>query len=162
VAAVREAREEAGVQVAPEATLPFAEWTTPTVSAIRFRTWYFAAQWGGDEVVVDQTETVDHRWLQPAQALGAQATGELVIPPPTFITLCELAAFAGVAEALAGLGTGEPSINRPRVFEVPGGQCSAYEEDAAYPDGAFERPGPRRRLWMLDSGWRYERDEKAR
>ena len=57
------------------------------MSPIRFRTWYFAAKWGGDEVVVDETETVDHRWLRPAQALSARAAGELQIPPPTFVTL---------------------------------------------------------------------------
>ena len=143
--------------LARDATLHFAEWTTPTVSPIRFRTWYFAARWGGDAVVVDETETVDHHWLRPDRALGAQATGELSIPPPTYVALAHLSAFTTAAEALERLGEGEPEVNRPRIFDVPGGQCSVYEEDVAYADGLLERSGTRRRLWMLDSGWRYER-----
>ncbi|MBW2272424.1 MAG: NUDIX hydrolase [Deltaproteobacteria bacterium] len=156
VAAVREAREEAGVRVGRASTLCFAEWTTPEVSPTRFRTWYFAARWAGDPVVVDETETVDHRWLRPAQALDAQATGELSIPPPTYVTLSQLAACGSVAEALAQLGVAAPAVNRPRIIDVPGGHCSVCEEDSAYAGGDFDRPGPRRRLWMLDSGWHCE------
>ena len=32
-----------------------------------------------------------------------------------------------------------------------------YRDDVAYETGAVDQPGPRHRLWMLDSGWRYER-----
>ena len=36
-----------------------------------------------------------------------------------------------------------------------------YEEDVAYDSADLDVPGPRHRLWMLDSGWRYERTDQS-
>jgi hypothetical protein len=41
---------------------------------------------------------------------------------------------------------------------VEGGAVALYHGDAGYDDTDPDRPGGRHRLWMLDRGWRYERD----
>jgi hypothetical protein len=46
----------------------------------------------------------------------------------------------------------------PRLCMVPGGACSLYPGDAGYEDNDPDRAGPRHRLWLLGSDWRYERD----
>jgi 8-oxo-dGTP pyrophosphatase MutT (NUDIX family) len=43
-AAVREVREEAGIELGdPEALIPFSRWITPVQVKIRFDTWFFLA-----------------------------------------------------------------------------------------------------------------------
>lgn len=156
-AAVREAYEEAGLAVAPTDLVFLSHWTTPVGRPQRFSTWFFVAAAGDGAVQIDGGEIHDHRWLRPDHALAAQRAGEIELPPPTFVTLQKLSGYRGARVALSGLSGGSPEIFVPRNHQVPGGVCSLYEEDAGYTDGAVDRPGRRHRLWMLDSGWRYER-----
>jgi len=41
---------------------------------------------------------------------------------------------------------------------VPGGAVAMWDGDVGYDGDDPERPGPRHRLWMLETGWRLERD----
>jgi 8-oxo-dGTP pyrophosphatase MutT (NUDIX family) len=156
-AAVREANEEAGVTVPPERLALLSRWVTPEILPKRFDTWFFVAPVGDDAVRVDGEEIHDHLWTTPSAALEIRARGEIELPPPTFVTLVGLARFATVAEALASLTAATVENFIPHICMVAGGACSLYAGDAGYDDSAIDRPGPRHRLWMLDSGWRYER-----
>lgn len=156
-AAVREAHEEAGLLIAPDELLWLAHWTTPEGRPHRYATWFFVAAASDGAVQVDGGEIHAHRWVQPAHALAAQRAGDIELPPPTFVTLVHLAAHGSTAEALTAIAAQRPETFRPRFCRVPGGACSLYEEDAGYATGDAERSGPRHRLWMLASGWRYER-----
>ncbi len=155
-AAVRETREEAGLEIATSELVPISCWTTPEGMPRRFVTWFFAAA-GNGEVRVDGGEIHGSRWLTPAAALAAQRAGELELPPATFVTITTLSAFQSVGRALGALASRPAPSFFPRFQRVPGGACSLYEGDAGYPDGDFSREGARHRLWMLESGWQYER-----
>lgn len=160
-AAVRETHEEAGLVLHPERLVPFAHWTTPEGRPRRFATWFFATELDTRrDVIVDGGEIRAHRWMRPADALHAQARGEIELPPPTFVTLWQLRRFARTGELLASLRGAEPAIYVPRILRVPGGEIALYERDVAYEDGDLERSGPRHRLHMLASGWRYERSSE--
>ncbi len=50
----------------------------------------------------------------------------------------------------------DPQIYRTHITRVDGGIASIWQGDAAYDDLDTEKPGPRNRLLMLDSGWRLE------
>jgi 8-oxo-dGTP pyrophosphatase MutT (NUDIX family) len=156
-AAVREAREEAGLEMAPSELVPISEWTTPPGSPRRYRTWFFAAAAADTPIEVDGGEINAYRWLRPGEALSARKAGEIELPPPTFVTTTLLLPFASAGAALSALAEREFERFLPRLHRVPGGACSLYEEDAGYADGVVDREGPRHRLWMLESGWRYER-----
>ncbi len=73
------------------------------------------------------------------------------------MTTTTLAAFPSAGRALEVLASRPAPSFFPRFQRVPGGACSLYEGDAGYPDGDLSREGRRHRLWMLESGWRYER-----
>lgn len=106
LAAVREAAEEAGLLLDPDALVEVAHWTTPPGQVRRYATWFFVAdanRCGG--VRVDGTEAVDYRWLTPADALAAGRAHDLTLIRPTIATLTELLDFADVAAALAGFAT---------------------------------------------------------
>jgi len=158
-AAVREAQEEAGLLVAPGDLIFISHWTTPEGRPERFSTWFFAAAAGDGTVLIDGDEIHDHRWLRSDHALAAQREKEIELPPPTFVTLSKLSQYRTVRTALSSFAARQPEFFIPRNHKVPGGFCSLYAEDAGYEDGDIQRLGRRHRLWMLESGWRYERAE---
>ena len=84
-AAIRELREEAGIELpAPAELVAVARWITPAWSPIRFDTWFFLAiAPEGAVPAVDGAEIVDSRWLAPLDALSASAAGELPLALPT-------------------------------------------------------------------------------
>lgn len=156
-AAVREAQEEAGLDLRPEALVPFSHWTTPLGRPQRFATWFFLAAASDAPVHVDGGEIHAHQWMQPDQALSAQRAGQIELPPPTFVTLTQLTGYQTVQEALTALTVQSPETFFPRTCPVPDGSCALYTGDAGYDTSQVECSGPRHRLWMLTSGWRYER-----
>jgi 8-oxo-dGTP pyrophosphatase MutT (NUDIX family) len=160
-AAVREAREEAGITLDPSALVRLSRWTTPEGQPRRFLTWFFLAHARADRIVVDGGEIVAHRWITPAAALAERARGTLALPPPTFVTLWHLDACRSPTAAFDAARRRSPVIYEPRPRPHEGGIVSLYAPDIAYNGGALEEPGARHRLWMLGSGWRYERSGDA-
>jgi 8-oxo-dGTP pyrophosphatase MutT (NUDIX family) len=155
-AAVREAMEEAGLAIDPAQMRPFAHWTPPSSAPAVFPTWFFVAPAPAGRVAIDGDEIHDHAWLHPAEALRRRDAGEVELAPPTWVTLHRLAAFADPAAAFAGLCAGEPRLYVTRIARLEGGMVSLWAGDAGYADSDPGRPGPRHRLSMLASGWRYE------
>jgi len=156
-AAVREAREEAGLVLQPEALLLISRWITPVPLPKRFDTWFFAARGSDAPVEVDGAEIHEHRWMTPREALTAQRAGAIELPPPTFVTITGIAPHRRAADALAALSRGPMQTFEPKLFPIEGGAVTLYAGDAGYDDGDLELPGPRHRLWIRDGGWRYER-----
>jgi 8-oxo-dGTP pyrophosphatase MutT (NUDIX family) len=157
-AAVRETREEAGLELAAARLVAISRWITPEISPQRFDTWFFLGAVDPlHEVVVCGSEIVAHRWLTPADALAAQRRGEIQLAPPTYVTIDWLSAHSHAAGALAGLGR-EPLVTfRPRLSRSAAGACMLYPGDAGYETGEADAPGARHRIWALPDGWRYER-----
>jgi hypothetical protein len=155
---VLETREEVGRDIAPADLVFVAHWTTPAGPPRRFATWFFLAQATGGDVQVDGHETQAHRWMSPGAAVDAHARGEIELPPPTFVTLERLRASPDVRTALDRARSQGAIRYVPRPRRIEGGVVSLYEGDVAYEGGCHERPGPRRRFYILESGWRYEDD----
>jgi 8-oxo-dGTP pyrophosphatase MutT (NUDIX family) len=158
-AAVREAREEAGVLIRERDLILLSRWITPDGLPKRFDTWFFAGPAAKEDVQVDGEEIHEHRWFRPADALAAQRRGEIELPPPTFVTILGLTDLASAEAALRDFAGRAAETFFPRLHMLEGGACSLYEGDAGYEDGQVDRPGPRHRLWMTAEGWRYERTE---
>jgi 8-oxo-dGTP pyrophosphatase MutT (NUDIX family) len=157
-AAVREAEEEAGLRVEEATLVEFAHWTPPPQAPKRFATWFFLAPAPVGDVVVDMGEIHDHTWTTPAEALRRRDAGEIELGPPTWQTLDRLRRSGTVAEAVAE-AAGQPIEHfETHIGVVDGGLVAVWHGDAGYDDGDLDKAGARHRLWMLESGWRYERD----
>lgn len=156
-AAVRESKEEAGLTVPHDDMIWVSHWTTPEGQPQRYSTWFFLAAANDEAVQIDGDEIHDHRWMRPDLALAAQRERQIELPPPTFVTLTKLSAYRSLNESLSHLSSQEPEIFVPRYTKVSGGICSMYEDDVGYPDINVDRPGQRHRLWMIESGWKYEK-----
>jgi 8-oxo-dGTP pyrophosphatase MutT (NUDIX family) len=166
-AAVRETAEEAGLMIDGAELTPLACWCPPARAPRRFLTWIMIGRAPEQDVVVDGGEITDYRWMRPAEALIARDQGDLDLLPPTWVTLWTLAGHPTVADALAATSAAPPELFETRITKVPGGAVALWQDDAEY-DVADRRDtasstgqGGRHRLWMLDTGWRYERAPSA-
>jgi 8-oxo-dGTP pyrophosphatase MutT (NUDIX family) len=155
-AAAREAMEEAGLSVDPDALAWFAHWTPGAIAARRFATWFFIGAAPDGEVVVDDGEIREHLWIRPADALARRESGEIELIPPTWVTLHNLADLASTEAACMDARARDPEIFVTHIARIDGGIASIWQGDAAYDDLDIDKPGPRNRLLMLDSGWRLE------
>ena len=151
-AAVRETLEETGMRVADAA--PLSLWTPPAQAPVRIRTWFFIARDLGDAVQINPGEIVDAVWCAPEETLRRHAAGELVLFPPTWVTLHGLIGHDRVADVYAS--TGEPERFATRIGGEPAGTRFVWAGDEDYPDA----PGPASGRHRLDTSrlpWRYER-----
>lgn len=157
IAAAREAEEETALTVPEDQMHWISHWTPPAMGNRRFATWFFAAAAPAAEVMIDQGEIVENRWLSPATALQQQAEGEIELAPPTFVTLHYLSQYDRVAAALTGMASVQP----PRHYAT---RIVAHEEqlialwtgDAGYDDSNAAAAGARHRLTSCQGGFLFE------
>ena len=155
-AAVREAHEESGQQLTTDDLRWFAHWTPPSVAPKRFATWFFACRASNDEVQIDGGEIHDSAWMTPADTLAKVDSQEIELTPPTWVTLNSLLPHDTVADALQALSTDDPEFYVTKVLRSPEGPVAFWESDAAYQSGDLDTTGPRHRLLMAASGFRFE------
>ncbi|MEZ4251066.1 MAG: hypothetical protein R3B99_22865 [Polyangiales bacterium] len=150
-AAVRETFEEAGPQVQAERLVRFARWIDARGAATPVRRGLFLADAPEGEVVVDGGEIVE-ALVATERGAGKRDAGALVLPPLTFV-ICRRLAHGQLARD--GVEVDEIL---PVSVPVSGGTCALYPGDAGYATASVDARGRRHRAWLLDAGWRYERD----
>ena len=100
-AAVRETKEEAGIDIDIEQLVHTAHWTTPPQRTRRFCTWFFVYPLKEPvSVVVDNDEILEHRWITPREALADDAAENWVLPRPTRVTLQDIEMHRSLEELL--------------------------------------------------------------
>ena len=118
---MREANEEAALELDVDTLVPFSRWITPRQVKIRFDTHFFVAPTPADaSPVCDGEECVDLRWIGPAEALAAGRRNELSLMFPTIKHLEQLTGFGSVAEVLEHARARRVQPVEPRVL-VDGG-----------------------------------------
>ena len=160
MAATRETREEAGLEIDPDQLIYLSHWTTPEGAKKRFATWFFLAPLqGGQDVTVDGGEIARHRWFTPAEAFREMAddASPFHLMPPTFISLVDIADYADCRQARAGLARREVPVFAPRMVFIEGGICFLYEGDAGYAGTELEAEGRRHRAYLVDGRLEYVR-----
>jgi 8-oxo-dGTP pyrophosphatase MutT (NUDIX family) len=115
MAAVRELQEEANVYITIDDLRPFAHWVTPEIEIRRYDTRFFIARMpAGQTARHDESETTALDWLTPAEALARFQRKELLLPPPTYTTIRQLAPRTSIDDVMAWAAT------RPIVRVMPG------------------------------------------
>ncbi|MGX5696779.1 NUDIX hydrolase [Agromyces soli] len=129
-AAVRETREEVGLDVDPAELVAFSHWVPPQIAEKRLVTTFFAARVPDGELRPAPDEVVALAWVRPAEALERHAAGAMVLWPPTWVTLHGLAGEASVDHALA---TFRAAAARRYAGRFDGARTTIlWEEDAEY------------------------------
>ena len=153
-AAVREAREEAGLVLRAgrsgrglalgHADASCRSVSTPGSSPRRapMRRWRSTA--ARSTIIAGWRRT--RRWRRSAPA-------RIELPPPTFVTITAIAPHGSARAALAAFGRDPIEVFEPRLFPIEGGAVTLYAGDAGYdgrrartPRPAASTVDPRRRL----------------
>jgi len=158
VAAVREAAEEASLDLDPSGLVPFSFWVPPPGAVKRFATWFFLIEVpsNGEAVVVDQMEIHQSEWITPATAIARVNVARMDMAPPTFATLWWLRDQTDPQAAMAAARSRDPERFATRIRTDGSGMTALWEGDIAYDDGDVDQAGPRRRLVMEPGSWRIE------
>ena len=151
IAAVRETKEEADLDIQIDSLVFFSHWTTPVIEPRRYSTWFF---FGGineksSKVTIDDSEIKKHIWLHPQKALEQLEEGKLAMMPPTIVSLQLIRKCKTVAEAKEKLEKHEPIYTLPVLQLNDGKMMCMYEGDAGYESGDSNKEGARHRM-ILD------------
>jgi 8-oxo-dGTP pyrophosphatase MutT (NUDIX family) len=134
-AAVRETREETGLEVAPDALVPFARWRPNFRHHRRFDTYFFLAPCPADAGPLrpQPGECERAEWLTAADVLAQIARGEASAIFPTLRNLERLAQFGSFAEAEAQARAIPVETITPWVEEHGGERWLRIPEHLGYP-----------------------------
>src|SRR5262249_51517641 len=121
----------------------------------RFDTQFFVARVpAGQAPIHEDIESTDSFWTTPAEALARADRGELLLPPPTWITLREIEPFASTDAVLAWAAARRVHVRQPDLREGDGVRMLVMPGDPDHPD-RFEEPirYETRFVWNTDR-WR--------
>jgi 8-oxo-dGTP pyrophosphatase MutT (NUDIX family) len=154
-AAARELEEEAGLRVDLSDLIPFAHWVTPEIETKRYDTRFFLiAMPPGQEARHDNHEMTDLQWLSPAAAIERSVAGELMLPPPTWTTLKQLARFDTIADVFSWARTIRIVTIQPAFFRDEHTTMLTLPGDPTYPPiEGWDVPEDTRFL-LRDGRWR--------
>ena len=153
-AAIRELREETGIALSIGALTPFARWRTPVNEPRRFDTLFFAARMPGDQVPVhDPRETTGCEWLTPAVAVSRALRREILLPPPTWITLREIEPYPDVEAIFAWARTRAVAVREPQLVTCGDRRLLVVPGDPLCDERAAEPPRAETRFELDEGRW---------
>lgn len=164
-AAVRECEEEASLVIDGQRLVPWSHWQPPLASAMattrgprrRFSTWFFATAAPDGDVLIDNGEIHEHRWLTPSAAMDLHRGGEIELIPPTWVTLLQLGAHPTSAAALEWAAGQTPSRFHTKHLTGEQHPILTWEPDVFHAGGGPHDPGARHRMVLDPEGWHYDR-----
>jgi len=135
VAAVRETREETGLEVAPDTLVPFARWRPNFHHHRRFDTFFFLAPCPPDPGPLQPQpgECERAEWLAAGEVLAQIGRGEASAIFPTLRNLERLAQFGSFAEAAAHARSIPVETITPWIEEADGERWLRIPEHLGYP-----------------------------
>ncbi|TFD61590.1 NUDIX hydrolase [Cryobacterium suzukii] len=155
-AAVREVREETGLEVMPEALVATAVWVPPRSVPKRLRTWFYLTTAPPGTIVLAEDEVIDYAWLRPAEALERHASALMTLVAPTWVTLHGLQGYGAVADIVASAGQRPLAHYETRLGASERGPALFWAGDVAFADDALaEQAGGRHRLEIGRMPWVY-------
>lgn len=156
MAAVRELQEEASVYLTVDDLQPFAHWVTPEIESRRFDTRFFLARMpDGQEAMHDDGEMTALEWLTPQDAIARFERRELLLPPPTWTSLRQLAKRSSIDDVMRW------TRSRPIVRVMPGFIKNEHEFILTLPgDSLFptipDWEVPEETRFILEDGTRWQ------
>lgn len=139
----------------------FDRWVTPSWETKRFDAWFFLMRAPEGQVArSDELEVTDGAWMTPQAALERYARRELLLAPPTWATMKDLARFQRVDDAATYAQAATPYAILPHFTQMEGeGEgVILLPGDPLYPgfpdvDTSLRGTPRRTRISMKDGLW---------
>ena len=162
-AAVREAQEEAGIELDEKNFHWFAHWTPPASTPVRYATWFFIAHAPENNVVsIDDGEIKDHQWMSPAKALERHGAGEIDLAPPTWVTLYHISRHGPSEQAIQHFAQIDIDYYTTHVaVRNDGARVAMWSGDAGYESNDANAEGEHHRLVMAEGGFTFEHSNRS-
>jgi 8-oxo-dGTP pyrophosphatase MutT (NUDIX family) len=153
-AAVREVEEEALFHLPDTASIwPFARWITPPIESRRFDAWFLLARLpDGAAPSHDAQEVTASEWVDPKDALARYGDGRMILAPPTWYQLWDLARFDSLDAVFSDAKVRAIPPVEPRFEQVDDAMALLLPGDTRYPSDS-PMPGPTRLLMREDGRW---------
>jgi len=155
-AAIRETREETGLDISGQELASLSCWIPPVQEKRRFSTWFFIVRAPNKPVQIDQGEIHDFRWAEPKALLAQIPSPDLMIMPPTFVSLTHLARHGTIDAIMSATAKAPDEIFNTKFERGETGFVTLWQGDAAYETMELTAPGPRRRLVCGPKSWDYQ------
>lgn len=158
-AACRETQEESALIIDPADLAMISHWTTPDFEPRRWSTWFFLTDKYEGELQADGEEMAEGVWFTPAEAVERHKAGELVVLPPTIVTLTELERCKAISEVFAFYAARQIPWIAPRLAENKSDDDAVsmlYAGDAGYDTNDATVPGSRNRSILRKGIWEYQ------
>ena len=146
----------------------WAHWITPEIRKRRYNTRFFLAFMPCEqECTPDHTETTHGLWISPGDGLLGNLRGEVLLSPPTLVTLYELLQYPDILTLEKGIkGNSWGRARLPRLIPSPNGALILLPWDPMYDHEPIVNAGapggtismslgePFSRLWYHEGVWR--------
>lgn len=120
----------------------FAHWVTPTAEPKRYDTRFFlAVSPEGQMGAHDGHETTESVWISPSRALSEHEAGELMLAPPQWFILRQLAALPDAEAALTWAAQLDVPTVQPTIASDEGDLVIALPGDPLHEQGAIPETG---------------------
>jgi 8-oxo-dGTP pyrophosphatase MutT (NUDIX family) len=143
--------EGEALRLALDALVLFAHWVTPPspIEGRRFDTRFFVARVPDAQVPVhDDRETTEGAWVTASEAIARATRREIILPPPTWVTLRELERHATVDAALRWARARRVVRREPAIVSEAGERVLVMPGDSAPDAAAYER-----RFALREGAW---------
>jgi 8-oxo-dGTP pyrophosphatase MutT (NUDIX family) len=157
-AAIRETMEETGLDIAGADMATLSCWIPPVQEKRRFSTWFFIVRAPDFPVQIDQGEIHDYQWVCPRDFIAKIPSPDIMIMPPTFVSLKKLTEHSSVDDVLSNVHTEQTDIFETRFMKSSKGFVTLWKPDVAYDSLDLEAAGQRHRLCCYSDNWDYQRD----
>ncbi|MBA59592.1 MAG: NUDIX hydrolase [Gammaproteobacteria bacterium] len=158
LAAIRETKEEAGLELPGENFIWFSHWVPPASQKKRFSTWFFLSyDTLGQKVSIDEGEIQNYQWITPDLALQEHKLGTIDLAPPTWVSLYQLSKFSTIDQAITRLSSKKPRFYQTKIVkDGQGRRVALWDGDAGYVQSKGNSEGPTHRLIMSAEGFEFE------
>lgn len=156
-ASCRETHEETGLTIAAKDLVSLSHWIPPVQEKRRFSTRFFLAKAPSSDVKIDEGEIHDFSWVSPKSVIRNAPDSNLLIMPPTYVSLHDISRFSSVDETLSAISLQSDELFMTKFQRTETGFVTYWEKDAAYENDDLAAAGPRRRLVTGANEWKYEK-----
>jgi 8-oxo-dGTP pyrophosphatase MutT (NUDIX family) len=126
--------ERRGLALRADLLRPWAHWVTPRFEPRRYDTWFFLAALPDGQQARDVSGEADRAsWTRPRDAIAAAEEGQVVMLPPTWAVLEQLAGYDTVRTAWAGAEDRPIETITPGWVEEAGQISLVLPGEAAFP-----------------------------